>query len=116
MFVLYIIVNTSTNNLFSDPPIGLPSITQTSVEPPIEGNRVVLSCEILGGNPLANITFKCSGFTSVDSTSSTTKIVSSIERRVMKDDNNKECTCVGKHSFWIKDKEEKYNLTVYCEY
>lgn len=103
---------------FTDSPIAPPSITQTPAEPVIEGNKVVLSCEIVRGNPLAIITWRCEGFSTVTTTTAptTAKVVSSVEHIVTREDNNKECTCIGNHMFWAEAKIVKKRLSVYCEF
>ena len=53
-----------------DQPTTLPTLTQTTVGPIIEGNKVTLTCTIQGGNPVATITWSCDGATQLAPTGS----------------------------------------------
>ncbi|XP_071172166.1 nephrin-like [Mytilus edulis] len=72
------------------PPESFPLITQTPSGSVVEDNKVMLTCEIIGGNPLATILWQCDGFTPVPSTGilPTNKVVFSIEKIVTKEDND----------------------------
>jgi hypothetical protein len=43
----------------------LPNITQTPVGPIIKGNKVILTCTIEGGNPVATMAWSCDGATQI---------------------------------------------------
>ncbi|VDI33777.1 Hypothetical predicted protein [Mytilus galloprovincialis] len=72
------------------PPESFPLITQTPSGSVVEDNKAMLTCEIIGGNPLATILWQCDGFTPVPSTGilPTNKVVFSIEKIVTKEDND----------------------------
>ncbi|XP_071172169.1 neural cell adhesion molecule 1-B-like [Mytilus edulis] len=99
----------------ANPPEPLPLITQTPSGPIVEDNKALLTCEIIGGNPLATLFLQCDGFTPVPSTGilPTNKVVSSIEKIVTKEDRGKICTCSGQHQLWIPTRKNwSYDLFV----
>ncbi|CAC5385646.1 unnamed protein product [Mytilus coruscus] len=98
------------------PPELFPPITQTASGPIIEDNKVILTCEIIGGNPLATLSWQCNGFTLLASIDNlpTNKLVSSIEKNVTKADNDKICTCTGQHRLWTPNQKIRiHTLNVY---
>jgi hypothetical protein len=102
----------------SDPPTTLPTITQTPVGPIIEGNKVIITCTIQGGNPVATITWSCDGATQITSTGSpsTEDAISSVELVTSKNNSGEICTCRGRHVLWANDKIQQHTITVYCKY
>lgn len=87
------------------------------IGPIIEGNMMILTCEISGGNPLATITWICDGFTHITASPSpfTDKVISSIERNVTKISDGQECICRGHHPLWTENREARQTLIVYCK-
>ncbi|XP_052063019.1 synaptogenesis protein syg-2-like [Mytilus californianus] len=101
------------------PPELFPPITQTASGPIIEDNKVILTCEIIGGNPLATLSWQCNGFTLLASIGNlpTNKLVSSIEKNVTKADNDKICTCTGQHRLWTPNQKIRiHTLNIYRKY
>lgn len=77
---------------------------------------MLLNCEIVGGNPLASITWICEGLSHVTSNSNfTDKVVSRIELNVTRYSDGKECICRGQHLLWEDGKEKSHTLIVYCK-
>ena len=101
-----------------DQPTTTPTITQTPVGPIIEGNKVILTCTIQGGNPVATITWSCDGATQIIPTGSpsTGDVISSVELVTSKNNNGQVCTCTGRHLLWTNDKIQQHTVTVYCKY
>ncbi|XP_071176546.1 B-cell receptor CD22-like [Mytilus edulis] len=98
-------------------PTSFPVVTQTPIAPVSEGNKLTLTCEISGGNPLPTIAWDCNGFTKVILTEvpPTDKVVSSIERVVTRLDNGKRCICTGHHPLWTLEWKVEHALIVYCK-
>jgi hypothetical protein len=105
-------------SLFLDEPTTSPTITQTPVGPIIEGNKVILTCTIQGGNPVATIRWTCDGATQIapTGTPSTEDAISSIELVTSKNNNGQLCTCAGRHLLWTNNKTQQHTITVYCKY
>ena len=99
-----------------DQPTTSPIITQTTVGPIIEGDKITLTCTIQGGNPVTTITWSCDGATQITPTGSpsTEDAISSVELVPSKNNNGQICTCTGRHLVWTNDK--KQNITIYCKY
>lgn len=62
------------------------------------GTVVSITCALSGGNPLANLIFKCTGksLEGFNQTNSTTAI-SVLNFTIDGSFNNRTCTCIGKH-------------------
>ena len=101
-----------------DQPTTTPTITQIPVGPIIEGNKVILTCTIQGGNSVATITWSCDGATQITPTGSpsTVDAISRIELVTSKNNNGQVCTCTGRHLLWTNDKIQQRTVTVYCKY
>lgn len=94
----------------------LPSIIQIPSGPVIEGEMVVLTCEISGGNPLATINWICDGLTYMPSNINLPgKVLSRIELNATINSDGKKCICSGHHPLWADNKEEGHTLIVYCK-
>ena len=101
-----------------DQPTALLTIKQIPSEPIIAGSKVILTCTIQGGNPVATITWLCDGANQITPTASPSTVyaISSVELVVSKNNNGKICTCTGRHGLWTNDKIKQHNITVYCKY
>ena len=84
--------------------------------PIIEGNIVILTCTIQGGNPVATITWLCDGVNQITPTGSPEDAISSVELVTSKNNSGQICTCTGRHGLWTNDKIQQHNITVYCKY
>ncbi|OPL33169.1 hypothetical protein AM593_03404, partial [Mytilus galloprovincialis] len=103
-------------NKSTNPPESFRLITQTPSGPIVEDNMVILTCEIIGGNPLATLFWQCDGFTPITSPGilPTNKVMSSIQKIVTKEDNGNNCTCTGQHRLWTPNHMiRKHTLQVY---
>ena len=119
MFVKIMHIYSNMNLIWSlDAPTTLPTITQAPNGTIHEDNKVILTCAIRGGNPLAAITWSCDGTTQITPTGtpSLSEATSSVELVTTKDNNGQICICTGKHILWTKDKAQQHTLSVYCKH
>ncbi|VDI13467.1 Hypothetical predicted protein [Mytilus galloprovincialis] len=79
----------------------------------ISGNKVNLTCIASGGNPLATLSWNCSG-TNTKYTAENT-VSHSVEFEVDKSDNNKLCICSGTHPVTSYRPTVENRLLVYCK-
>ncbi|XP_076109516.1 nephrin-like [Mytilus galloprovincialis] len=79
-----------------------------------ENEQITLTCEILGGNPLANIVWQCDGASLVTPTGvpPTNKSVSSVQLTAAESHNGKVCTCTGSHPAWTQTKSSSITLLI----
>ncbi|VDI63052.1 Hypothetical predicted protein [Mytilus galloprovincialis] len=94
-----------------------PAITQTPTGPVNANTTIILTCEIKGGNPLANITWQCNESTPVDSTrtsaNSSISLVQLIARKWL---NGTACNCTGSHPAWTQHNSTSLVLDIRCKY
>lgn len=78
---------------------------------------MTLACEVYGGNPVANATWKCDD---KDITSANydlnDKVKTTITFQVEKMDNGRRCTCKATHFLWKEGIQKNITLIVYCKY
>ncbi|CAC5378606.1 unnamed protein product [Mytilus coruscus] len=78
------------------PPKEFPVIRQIPDGPVLTGNLMSLICTVNGGNPLATLTWNCTGKMSTNSSQTTS--ISSIELPVTKLNHGMVCTCSASHN------------------
>ncbi|XP_062605655.1 synaptogenesis protein syg-2-like [Saccostrea cucullata] len=78
------------------------------------GTAVNLTCQILGGNPVATLSWRCKNtvMTGTNQSNSTTA-VSVLSLVMNKSYNNQQCTCIASHSFLTSPKSRSVPLTVF---
>lgn len=99
---------------FLDPPDGNTQTEQAIPGPIDTGKSVTLKCTVLGGNPLAALSWDCAGITSNISTS--TQAVLSVEFTVDKNYNGRICTCYATHPIKSYSSNSRHEITVYCKF
>ena len=77
------------------------------------GNEVNLTCSVSGGNPLAALSWNCSGNVSEYTLGQTA--VRSVVILVDKTDNNKICTCSASHPVTSYRPNAHVMLDIHCE-
>lgn len=105
----------------SDPPSSEPAIFPSSPGGIYNsGTNATLTCQLYGGNPLANLTFKCTGKNVKESNqSNSTTAISVLSFETDSSFNNKTCNCIVKHLALDKIVQNNITLTVngmYFEY
>ncbi|VDI63890.1 Hypothetical predicted protein, partial [Mytilus galloprovincialis] len=70
----------------------------------VVGTTINLTCTVIGGKPIANISWKCGEYFNKSDQSSTMVALSSIQLNVSKSDNDKMCNCTASHSLWTPAK------------
>lgn len=97
-----------------DEPIYFPIIYQTPPGHIISGTNVILTCEILGGNPLAILSWNCTGVSR--NNTSVNKASYSVEIVVNRTFNNIICACSATHHIPSFRPTVRHILDVYCKY
>ncbi|VDI68586.1 Hypothetical predicted protein [Mytilus galloprovincialis] len=95
------------------PPVTGPSISRNPSGPLFVGNTIVLKCEVIGGTPLAKISWQCDGFFGEHNTSTDNNIESTVNLNLRQSDNNKKCKCVANHPSWTSQKSVDIVLNVF---
>lgn len=99
-----------------DPPSENPYISSSSRSFVFtSGDSVNLTCIVIGGNPIANLSWNCSSNNLETETHNNSTLGASVLfLKVDKKFNNRDCTCIATHPLQTKIKSEK--LIVYCEF
>lgn len=99
----------------SDPPDMEPVIRVISDHTSIvAGDKIRLSCLIIGGNPVANLSWDCPGNVSTRTDNSTAFSFLDIEVKV--EDNENSCSCIATHYIQNFRISVKYIFAVLCEF
>ncbi|CAC5416043.1 unnamed protein product [Mytilus coruscus] len=87
-------IHVSLNVYF--PPDEGPVLMQKPEGPVNTGNSVLLVCSVIGGNPVATLTWNCTGVITINS--SETTAMSSIELPITKLNHGMDCSCLATHN------------------
>ncbi|KAJ8316075.1 hypothetical protein KUTeg_006089 [Tegillarca granosa] len=95
------------------PPTGDQVITGYDGSPRFVGNKVVLTCTVNGGIPLATLTWTCKGEpvqgTALGTSTHTVTIDSSY--------NGQRCSCTASHPTWTVNKDvQSQTIVVHCKF
>lgn len=100
-------------NLFIlEAPSSYPVISTDPTGNIIAGSNVKLICTILGGKPLASISWVCPGSGQAESGTDLSAAISTVQFVVNKTDNGKTCQCIGSHSLWTQNMTANIKLDI----
>lgn len=98
-----------------DHPDDSPTVTQVQEGSINTGDAVLLNCTLKGGNPVATLSWNCSGNNHVTKSGNT--VVSSIEFNVNRSYHHTVCTCMAsQETIDSYSDSASHMLNVICEY
>ena len=85
-----------------------------------EGDPLQMTCDIIGGSPLANLSWDCAGLDS-QTGSDSNKRWSTVSGTVRRSLNSQRCSCTAQHYAWLPPASQTRTvhtplITVYCKY
>ena len=106
--------------LSTDPPVSRPTLRNMMSLDLYEGDPQQMTCDIIGGSPLANLSWDCPGLDFLIGSDSSKRwsTVSGTVRRTL---NNRHCSCTAQHYAWLPPESQTRTvhtplITVYCKY
>ena len=121
MFYIKRLVYKTTNNFLStDPPPGNPTLRNIKSLVLYEEDHIQMTCDIIGGSPLANLSWDCPGLDS-QTGSDSSKRWSTVSGTVRRTLNSTRCACTAQHYAWLPPESQTRTvhtplITVYCKY
>ena len=108
--------------LSQDPPPGSPTLHNIDSRSSLvlyEGDPLQMTCDIIGGSPLANLSWDCPGLDS-QTRSGSVKRWSTVSGTVKRTLNSKTCACTAQHYAWLHPESQSRTvhtplITVYCK-
>lgn len=80
----------------------------------VAGDNIQISCSIIGGNPVANLSWDCPG--NVSTQTDKTKAISLLKFELKAEDDRKTCSCIALHNVNHFRKSNHHTLKVLCEF
>ena len=108
--------------MLTDPPPGSPTLRNIDSTSPLvlyEGDPLEMTCDIVGGSPLATLTWDCPGLDSQTGSDSIQRW-STVSGTVRRSLNNQACACTAQHYAWLPPESQTRIvhtpfITVYCK-